>query len=48
MLGGPTNTFLEHFSTDKLIEDLTVLQSRLVDLSIEFRNDRVFLADFKE
>jgi hypothetical protein len=45
VLGGPTYTFLEHFSTDKLFEDLTKLCITLVDLGIEYNNGAIYLAD---
>ena len=48
MLGGPTYTFLEHLSTEKLIEDLTLLYTRLVELGVEYRNDEAYLTDLAD
>jgi len=45
MLGGPSYTFLEHFSTDTLIKDIAKLYVRLVDLGLNHQNGEVFLAD---
>jgi hypothetical protein len=46
--GGPTSTFFEHVSTEKLTEGLTLLYSRLVDLGVEYGNGQIYLADFDE
>lgn len=48
MIGGPTYTFLKHQSPEKLIEDLTLLYTRLVDLGMEYCNGKVYLADLEE
>jgi hypothetical protein len=40
--------FLEHLSTEKLVEYLVKLQTRLADLGLEYRNERVFLAGLLE
>ena len=46
--GGPTDTFLKHEDVDSLIEDLTILYTKLVDLGMEYRNGQVHLADLEE
>jgi hypothetical protein len=46
--GGPTYTFLEHLSTEKLVDDLKVLYIRLVDLGVEYGSGQVYLADLTE
>jgi hypothetical protein len=46
--GGPTYTFLEHLSTERLIEDMVLLHAKLVDLGMEYRNNRVSLVDIEE
>jgi hypothetical protein len=38
-------TFLEHLSTELVIEDLIKLHIRMVDLGVEYRNGRVYLVD---
>jgi hypothetical protein len=48
MLGGPTSIFFEHLSTVRLIEDLTLLYVRLVDLGVEYRDGRIYLTDPEE
>ena len=45
MLGGSTYTFLKHLSTENLIEDLTQLYIKLIDLGVEYQNEQVYLAD---
>lgn len=47
-LGGLTYTFLKPESTSNLIEDLTLLYTRLVDLGMEYRDGKVYLADLEE
>jgi hypothetical protein len=46
--GGPTYTFLEHLSTENLIEDLIEIYTRLIDLGVEYRNSEVYLADLDD
>jgi hypothetical protein len=48
ILGGLLSMFLEHLSTEKLVEYLVKLQTRLADLGLEYRNERVFLAGLLE
>jgi hypothetical protein len=48
MPGGPTYTFLEHLPTEKLIEDVTLLHTRLIDLGVIYRNGEPFLADIED
>lgn len=43
--GGPTYTFLKHFSIDELVEDLLLLYARLTDLGVEYRNGEIYLAN---
>jgi hypothetical protein len=38
--GGPTSIFVKHFSTENLIEDMTLLYTRLVDLGVECVADK--------
>lgn len=46
--GGPTYTFLKPQPSDNVIEDLTLLYTRLVDLGMEHRDGKVYLADLEE
>lgn len=46
--GGPTSIFVKHLSTDNLVENLTLLYTRLVDLGMEYRDGEVYLADLYE
>jgi len=48
ILGGPTDTFLEHFSTDNLIEDLVLLHARLINLGVRHSNGTAYLVDLDE
>jgi hypothetical protein len=48
LTGGPTYTFLEHLSTEKLTEDLILLHARLADLGVEYHYERVQLKDLAE
>lgn len=48
MLGGPTSIFAKHLSNDELAGDLILLYGRLVDLGMEYRNGRVYLADLDD
>jgi hypothetical protein len=48
MLGGLTYTFLEPQLPDNIIEDMTKLYIRLVDLGMEYRNGNVYLADLED
>ncbi len=43
--GGPTYTFLEPLSTEKLVEDLVLLHMRLVSLVMVYQNGQVYLGD---
>ena len=45
VIGGPTYTFLEPQPLNNIIEDLTKLYARLVDLGVVCRNGQVYLAD---
>jgi hypothetical protein len=46
--GGLTYTFLEPQLPDNIIEDMTKLYIRLVDLGMEYRNGNVYLADLED
>jgi hypothetical protein len=46
--GGLTYTFLKHHLDDSLNQELTLLYTRLVDLGMEYRGDKVYLADLEE
>jgi hypothetical protein len=48
VLGGPAYTFLKHQTTHELIDDLTSLYTKLVELGAEYRNGEVYLADLEE
>ena len=48
LTGGPPYTFLEHLSTEKLIEDLTLLYANLLDLGMGYKNGRAYLSDIEE
>ena len=48
MLGGPGYTFLKPPEVDELIADLVLLHARLVELGVESRNGKVYLADLEE
>ena len=39
---------MKHLSTDNLVENLTLLYTRLVDLGMEYRDGEVYLADLYE
>jgi hypothetical protein len=46
--GGPAYTFRKHLSTGEFIDDLIILYTRLLDLGMEYRNGKVYLADLEE
>jgi hypothetical protein len=48
ILGGSTFTFLEHLSTEYLVEDLLQLYTRLVDLGMSYREGQIHLVDLDE
>jgi hypothetical protein len=39
---------VKHLSTEKLIEDVTLLYLRLADLGVEYRSGKIYLADIDE
>ena len=47
-MGGPSSTFVKHLSTDRLIEDLFVLYTRLIDLGIDYQGGQPYLYDLDE
>ena len=46
--GGPTYTFLEHLSTDKIIKDVILLYTRLFDLGVEYQKGQVYLTELAD
>jgi hypothetical protein len=49
LFGGPAYTFLKpSVLPNNLIEDLILLYTRLVDLGVEYRDGKVYLAELEE
>lgn len=48
IFGGPAYTFLKPQDSAKLIDDLVLLYTKLVNLGVEYRNGRVYLVDLEE
>lgn len=46
--GGLTYISMKHHLDDKFREDLISLYAKLVDLGMEYRNGKVYLADLEE
>jgi hypothetical protein len=46
-IGGPTYTFLEPSLIHKIIEDMILLHTRMVELGVEYRNGNVYLEDLE-
>lgn len=46
--GGPAYTFSKPENPAELIDDLVLLYMKLVDLGVEYRNGKVYLADLEE
>lgn len=46
--GGPAYTFSKPENPAELIDDLVLLYTKLVDLGMEYRNGKVYLADLEE
>lgn len=47
-IGGLTYTSMKHHLDDKFREDLISLHAKLVDLGMEYRDGKVYLADLDE
>jgi len=48
LFGGPAYTFSKPENPAELIDDLVLLYMKLVDLGVEYRNGKVYLADLEE
>lgn len=48
LLGGPAYTFSKPENPAELIDDLVLLYTKLVNLGMEYRNGKVYLADLEE
>ena len=48
LYGGPAYTFSKPENPAELIDDLVLLYTKLVNLGMEYRNGKVYLADLEE